>query len=349
MKIQRLPSNRGHNILPNLWNYNDATTQSIIVADEDDYILTVTNEYGCQNTDTISVRYNIPYQDEQICVVTIDLATGKNLIVWEKTPDVGIIAYNIYRESTIGTYNKIGTISAEELSVFKDTTGNPESQAYLYKITAIDSCGKESLLASSKYHRPSFLQYVGSEGGINLEWTDYNIQGVSDIGDYLTSYVIYRGTDSTGLSEYQVVGSINTYTDTDPNAMIRRYYYRVAALLKDPCYPTEGKKAESGPYSHSMSNIEDNRLQTGISESQLLLGSLVVYPNPFNKTTTLLFQNPEGYPYTLYIMDLAGKVCRIADNINASSYVLEKGDLKKGFYFIELRGRKVYRNKIVIE
>ncbi|KPK80499.1 MAG: hypothetical protein AMS27_16965 [Bacteroides sp. SM23_62_1] len=332
------------------WNYNDATTQSITVSDEDDYVLTVTDGHGCRNTDMLSVRYNIPYQDEQICVVTIDLTTGKNIIVWEKTPDIGILAYNIYRESTIGVYNIIGTVPVDELSIFKDTTGNPESQSYLYKITVVDSCGKESLLASSKYHRPSFLQYVSSEGGVNLEWTDYNIQGVADIGAYLTSYAIYRGTDSTGLVEYQIVGSINTYTDIDPNALKRRYYYRVAALLKDPCIPTAGKKADSGPYSHSMSNIEDNRLQdTAAYVNDVLIKMLNIYPNPFSDMTTIRFDNPDGNHYSMYVTDLTGKVVYFEDNILTDQIEFSREGIPSGYYFVELRGTRLFRGRMIIE
>ncbi|KPK82958.1 MAG: hypothetical protein AMS27_13525, partial [Bacteroides sp. SM23_62_1] len=332
------------------WSYNDATTRSIQVTEENDYILTVTDEHGCQNSDTISVRYNIPYQEEKICIVTIDLATGKNLIVWEKTPGAGVVAYNIYRETIIGEYNIIGTTAVTDLSVFLDTTGDPESQSYLYKITVVDTCGKESEIANSKYHRPSFLQYVSAIGGINLEWTDYNIQGTTDIGEYLTSYVIYRGTDSTGLSEYKTVGSINNFTDTDPDALKRRYYYRVAGVLKDACMPTAGKKADSEPYGHAFSNVEDNRLQdTSSVVTDLGVIPFTIYPNPFDESTTILFNNPGSSSYSLYIFDLTGKVCQIIDNITTSEYVLEKGDLKEGFYFMELRGPGIYRGKILIE
>jgi len=332
------------------WSVDNVTTQTIKVTAEDDYIVTVTDEHGCQNSDTASVRYNIPYQDEQICVVTIDLTTGKNVIVWEKTPDVGITAYHIYRESTIGVYNEIGTIPVNELSIFKDTTANPESQSYLYKITAVDSCGNESLLTSSKYHRPSFLQYVSSEGGVNLEWTDYNIQNVADIGDYLKSYAIYRGTDSIGLTEYQIVGSINTYTDNDPDAMVRRYYYRVAALLKDPCFPTGSTKADSGSYNHSMSNIEDNRLpDTASFVNSIFIEKLGIYPNPFNRITTIRFDNTDGSKYRIYITDLTGKVVYFEDNIFTSRIEFNREELPAGYYFVELRGPRLLRGRMVIE
>jgi hypothetical protein len=331
------------------WNYNNAATKSITVTEEDNYVLTVTNESGCYNSDTIRISYNTPYDDEKICIVTIDLSSGKNIIVWEKTPDKGIVTYNLYRESDIGDFTYIGSRSGQELSIYKDITADPEYRSYLYKITITDSCGNESPIDSVPYHWPSFLQYVSSEGGINLQWTEYRIEGVQNIGEYLNSYVIYRGTDSTGLSEYQSVGRQLNFTDKDPDALARKYYYRVAGVIKDPCYPTAGKKADSGPYSHSMSNIEDNRFQTGINDKQMRNEFISIFPNPFSESTTLKFSNPEGFEYKLSITDLSGKLCRIVDNITTSEYLLEKENLKQGFYFVELTGPKIYRGKIVLE
>jgi len=333
-----------------LWN-TQQTEQSVIIKETGDYWVEVSNNNNvCRESDTIHVEVSKPYNKEKICVVTIDLNSGRNIIVWEKTPDVGIRAYKIYRESKIGVYEPIGEVDATDLSIFKDTTANPESQSYLYKITVIDSCSNESELATSQYHRPSFLQYVSSEGGIMLEWSDYSIQDMDDIGEYLTSYVIFRGTDSTGLEEYREVGSINTFTDTDPNAMQRRYYYRVAAILKDPCYPTIGKKSDSQLYEHSMSNIEDNQIpESPESDMYFLINPLVIYPNPFHKITTIQFPNPASARYKFILTDIFGKRIRYIDEITSDKLVLERGELPEGLYLIELRGPVIYRGKIIIE
>ncbi len=48
-------------------------------------------------------------------------------------------------------------------------------------------------------------------------------------------------------------------------------------------------------------------------------------------------------------MELSGKICRIVNGIATSDYVLKKGDLKPGLYYIELSGPKIYRGKIVVE
>ena len=76
--------------------------------------------------------------------------------------------------------------------------------------------------------------------------------------------------------------------------------------------------------------------------------TIQVYPNPFEHSSTILFENPDGQSYDLYIITLEGKTIRIINSIGTSEYVLQKGDLKEGIYFIELRGTKIYRTKIII-
>ena len=76
---------------------------------------------------------------------------------------------------------------------------------------------------------------------------------------------------------------------------------------------------------------------------------LLIYPNPVNKAATLYFNNSEGKSYTLYLLDLSGKVCHLVNDITSSEYVIEKEGLNAGIYFIELRGEKVFRGKLIIE
>jgi len=330
-----------------LWSFQEETSQAIQVSVEGDYIVSVTDENNCTNSDTIIVRTNIPYPDEQLCIVTIDLATANNLIVWEKTPDKGIIAYNLYRETTIGAYDLIGTVPVTGLSIFLDSVADPESQTYLYKITSVDSCNNESELDDNNYHKPIFLQYVSSEGGVNLEWTDYEIENVDDIKTYLTSFVIYRGTDSTGLSEYKTLGSINNYTDIDPNALEKKYFYRVAGILTDPCTPSVGKKADAGPYSHSMSNIEDNRLQVGINNE--VSESLLIYPNPFSEYAIIRFPNPNHSVCRITVTDITGRVVEEKFNITGDEVILYRNQLNAGLYHVEIIGDKYFSGRIIIE
>ena len=50
-------------------------------------------------------------------------------------------------------------------------------------------------------------------------------------------------------------------SNIDPNALQKRYYYRVAGELTTPCYPSDDKKAGAGPYRHALSNLDDNNLR----------------------------------------------------------------------------------------
>jgi hypothetical protein len=506
--------------------------------------------------------YARPYEEEEICLVTIDPDSEKNLVVWEKTSDVGTGYYNIYREtSEAGVYQPIGLVPFSQLSQFVDSTSTPKNKIHRYKITAVDTCGNESEM--SDYHQPLLLTVtvMANDAGFELDWSDYEVEG----GELnFKTYMIYGGTDSTNLQVIDSVaaGTQNKYPDFRTVSKKTKYYYRVGGVMYDICTPTGTLKAGTGPYSHSMSNIDDNRLQvspnmapTDISLASLTLdeglpagtligrfsttdadtldthiyslvtgtgdsdnasftikgdsllsakifdyetkaaysirvrttddgadtslsyeevfaitindvfepstnqsptditldvntidenepaGSLVgrmttsdtdagdthtyslatgtgdddnsdftiqsdslltasvfdyeiknaysirikttdsgegnlsfeksfsititdvvevglgkitenefrIYPNPFSETATLVFPNPEGTRYTLMIMDITGKTVRTVNNIVDSLYILEKKDLEKGLYLLQLRGDKIYRARIVVE
>jgi len=396
----------------------------------------------CKSADSLEVVVHYPSQ-EKICLVTVDRTTGRNLIVWERTPEKGTAFYNVYREDEI-----IGTVPYSDLSVFADMTADPEKRAHIYQISAVDTCGNESIL--SPYHKPHFLQFVSTDGGVNLGWDDYLVEG--DSMNFI-NYTIYRGGDSVVLSplEANVPRLIHNYTDTDPSTRTTKYYYRIAGNLSDACYPSSDIKADAGPYSHSMSNIEENRLQNH-SPTDILIGNneieenlpeyafvgrfttidqdtaeshvyflvsgegdadnasftisgdsllcvesldfetqnsysiriqcmdnsidnltfektftivvndiiesgfaevymkhLAVYPNPFTNSTTIQFDNPGRIQYTLHLRDISGKTICVTENIFDDKVEIFRNDLPPGIYFVELRGARVFRGKLVIE
>jgi hypothetical protein len=78
-------------------------------------------------------------------------------------------------------------------------------------------------------------------------------------------------------------------------------------------------------------------------------GRVRVFPNPFSHSATIRFPNPGGEPFRMKLTDLSGKVVRIVDGITTSEYVLKKDNLRKGLYFIEIRGNKIFHGKLLIE
>jgi hypothetical protein len=279
------------------------------------------------------------FKDEVPCVATVSADSKKNLIVWERTPEVGTASYNIYRETGTDIYTFLGNIPAGQLSVFEDTLSNPRTRSYKYKISSVDTCGNES--GQSYYHKTMHLQisqgYDSTE--VNLSWENYE-------GILFLNYIIYKGTTTDNLSPVDSIPwGYTTWTDTN---VIGRFNYRVGVQLSVPCKPADlqGKKADSGPYSHSMSNIEDNRFQTFIGEQGI--ANARSYPNPFSHWTQIDFENPQNHPYQLMVTDMNGKTVRMVDNIRDNKVILLRENLPQGLYLFELKGDKVYRGKFVV-
>jgi len=88
--------------------------------------------------------------------------------------------------------------------------------------------------------------------------------------------------------------------------------------------------------------VDNTSPQTGSDE-------LNIYPNPITNTAVIKFPNPEKLRYRMNITDLAGKVVYLEDNICTEQLEFKRRNLPAGVYIVEIRGRMVYRAKLVIE
>lgn len=301
------------------------------------YTVSVTDTNGCVDYDQVVVTVPYPYEGEEICLVSVDPETEKNMVIWEKTEGVGIESYNIYRESsTADVYDLIGNVPFDDLSVFIDSNSQPEVKSYKYKISVVDTCGNES--AKSDYHKTMLLVSNLGPTSINLSWTEYVVESG---GFGFVKYLIYRGNTADNLTLIDSIASDNTsYPDYDPPA--GRMYYRVAGVKADVCDPANllGKKAGTGPYSQSMSNLEDNRLQTGVRDLKEGISSLQVYPNPFRNQTRISYRLDKASDVKIEVYNLLG--ARTADVVDAKqnpgdfSYDLNASDMgvAEGIFYL---------------
>jgi hypothetical protein len=300
-----------------------------------EYSVTITDNNNCQTSGSINIPVITPFNNEEICLVTIDTETQKNLIIWERTPGKFTLTYNIYRETNIvDVYDLIGSSDFKNPGTFIDEDSDPTKQAYKYKISSVDTCGNESELSS--FHTSLHLTInIGLNGSTNLIWSKYE-------GFNVQTYNIWRGSDLNSMSLIgSVSGSNYSYTDSDP--LPGTNVYQVEVVSPYTCNPDNLKATYSSSFSNPAFryNVSINDLTSS--------NSIDIYPNPFSESTTLKFRNQEGFQYKLYIMDLSGKICQIIDDIYSSEYVLEKRNLKEGFYLIELRGPDIYRGKLIID
>ncbi len=88
-----------------------------------------------------------------------------------------------------------------------------------------------------------------------------------------------------------------------------------------------------------------------ISESTSTEANIKVYPNPFNHTAYLEYENTDSTPYLLYIFDVTGHVLQI---LRSDSHIIpiEKVQMNTGLYFYKLqnmRTKESYTGKFVVE
>lgn len=278
----------------------------------------------------VDITSNAPTPD--ICLVSVDSATQKNIVVWEKPISQSIDHYTIYREGNqTGVYNAIGTVDYDSLSMFIDTTSIPEQNANSYKLSLTDICDIESDL--STYHKTIHLSInLGLNNTVNLIWNHY--EGLS-----ISSYNIYRGSSSANMTLLNTVASnLNSYTDLNPQNGLN--YYLIEAIHPNGCVPSRN-------FSSSISNINGaNVVVTGIDEGKQIQFS--VYPNPADNVLNVNI--PALYGTTTYALTNVLGQQVLNGNITSTNHSIDLSVFASGTYFLELsNGNDRGIKKIIVE
>mgnify|MGYP000518920579 CR=1 FL=1 len=315
-----------------VWSSGD-TTQNIL-AGYGNYSLTVTDENGCQDTASFFVDAPFPYNDEEVCVVTVD-TTGVNLVVWDKTPNKNTAEYIVLRENASTQYVSIGSNAYNDLSTFADQNSNPAVQPYRYKLVVQDSCGNYS--DTSDYHATIHLQASPgvASNEVQLQWTAYE-------GKQVQTYYIYRWLSPTMRVLVDSVSSnVQTYTDIYPvTTTITALLYEVGAKFVDAgCSPTAGKNSS---YVNSLSNRldwgTDGGLPIGTEEwvNVVLENDLEIYPNPsrgkLNVSMTGAWEQEKNVK--LKVMDMTGRTLAVRTVEHGGTVSFDFTNLPAGVYFL---------------
>lgn len=296
------------------------------------YTVTATSQCGT-DTDVVTVTMTgVNLMDENICVVTVDTAINRNVVIWEHTSSPAFGYYRIYRETvSAGVYALIGTQHASMFTTYTDMTSNPMNSAERYRISYVDSCGFES--DTSLHHRSLFLQ-VGPAvpNGYNLVWTAYE-------GLNIATYNIYRGANAGNLLLIaQVPG--NTFNYSDPNPPMGTIIYLVEAV-----HPNGGCSPSlrlAGPSAQSVTNGALSNLQTafvGVEENNLVQTSLTIAPNPGNGIFVLNCNLASSDDVNVTITDALGRVVYTHTEASNGSNIQMEMDLSAlaaGMYTVQV-------------
>jgi hypothetical protein len=276
------------------WN-TGATSSTIVVNQSGVYTLTGYGSNGCHSTSApFAVNLSILPQ-YQICIASVDSASGKNIVIWEKPSKVGIDSFYIFKESNqLNIFNKIGVVGVNAFSTYIDQNSNPQQQSDKYAIGVKDTCGNLGLQSVS--HKTIHLTINQGLGNVwNLIWNSY--EGLS-----IGSYNIYRQTNSSTQLLNTISASSTSYTDVNPPSGVLNYL--VEAVNPTGCSPSA--RLKSNNYSSSMSNTVMVNNNTGITAIDNL--NFSIYPNPTNDNLNIVFADAKIR--TIKVFDVTGRLLK---------------------------------------
>jgi hypothetical protein len=303
-----------------------ASGSSIEVINSGTYAVTGFDAYNCSAQSAPQDINLALLPPVNVCVVSVDSLTGRNIVVWEKPQTTLIDSFVVFRESVVAeVYEPIGAQSFNDFSTFIDPVANPLAQATRYKLGLVDTCG--TLSTTSPFHKTIHLTLnLGVGGTVNLIWSGY--EGLS-----FGSYKIYRGTSPDAMSELVTIQSnLSSYTDLTPPA--GTVYYQIGILVP-LCNPT------AFGFAQSRSNVAN----TGsIGFSEIGGSGIRVFPNPSRGQITIESSSNENGRFT--ISDISGRIC-LSGKLNGQSTAVSVEHLPAGMYVLQFDGKPEWRKKII--
>jgi hypothetical protein len=245
---------------------------------------------------------------ENICYVEFDSTTSKNSINWTTNLPANVDSINIFNEVSTNVWSLIGSIPSSQ-NHFIDLNSNPFNQSYSYKITTIDTCGKES--DTSAFHTTITLLATYDQGTNTYGFTWSAYQGLTIANYYL--YGITAGGTETLIGS--VPGNLYFFNYTNPYLGFVKYFV--------------GFNTTACP-SKTNHLVKSNYVQaaTGIAENAGINNQVSLYPNPVSDNlyiqSALQIKNIE-------ITDITGRML-----YTTTFKTIDCSGFAKGVYFVKI-------------
>lgn len=199
---------------------------SFLIVKDKTIVCTAKDQLNCAVVDSFTINLLRPHP-EKLCLVTVDSATNKNAIVYDKTALKNTKLFRIYKQgSTFNQFDLLTERAYGEVNVYIDNLSNPEAYSDFYKVTAVDSCGYESVLSS--YHKTMHLSASqGINDRVELRWEPYEGLGFPTVN-------IYRGSNPQNMQLLAArPGNTISYSDINPPRGV--LYYQTEIIAPNVC------------------------------------------------------------------------------------------------------------------
>jgi len=313
----------GEHIVLRLNDYAYTTYQWQDGSSLDSLVATETGQYDCivtqgecsESINTINLLFRHVWADNPICIATVDATTGHNKVAWQPTQNVGTVSYNIYKLN--GTYTQIGTVANNDtlpLLVFNDTVSNPMTSAVRYKISAVDTCGAESVL-SFGHGTIKINSNPGTGGGVDLTIADsyWDESGLYSPSRY---YVLIDSLNDGSLHVMDSIDAVfNSYTISNP--------FAGATYVMGVAFPWACNNGSKSLSLSQMSFSNKSSLITAVMAHSSSAINVSLYPNP----STGIFQVQGKDILHVVITDMVGK-----EILSTDQHTFDLGSCGSGIY-----------------
>lgn len=309
---------------------------SIIVNSIGNYQLVIFNQNTVcfSNSPVFRVKRGQVFTNEQLCAVTVDSITGRNLILWERTFDKGTKNYLLLREYfNTGQFDTIAHIPFELAGAYLDTAVETNSSAWRYTLLLEDSCGQRSPL--SAIHRSMHLTaQAGSNNEVVLNWNGYEGKTIG------LQRVMFAHNSTTFTLLTDVSFNIRTMTHYFAPPGPKAYYISIGT--GNDCELASGISFPAG----TLSNIA--QVGSGVGLPWLDRHQATIYPNPSAGLFRVSWDVPASEVQLVQLYNGQGKlVGTYSLHVGESALEIDLQDQAPGIYLLRSQG-SVWSQRLVL-
>ena len=337
-----------------IWEGVDASLTTAVVDTTGEYSLKVIDENNCESQKSVQLEFQYPYEEDRLILVTWDPLIDRNIMIWRSTIGKRTRGYIITRGED--EVEELGEFLYTQVNLAEDNQWDPKAGPAVYNCMVVDSCDNLSSFSNIWAHTTLHLTVERLDepaGASKLSWNPYR-------GFDYEYFYISRGTEPDRL---EIIDSVlydgqQTYDYIDNTLISEEYFYQVLVNTPEIIFlegEQGGKKASPGPFVHSLSNLEDNRKGTSISNFHLAYDNLKVFPNPYSGTTNIRYTLHEPGKVRLEAVNLLGqRIILLQDGIQQPGtyqfpFSVKEYGFPAGMYYIryEFNNQGVVTRKLI--